>query len=258
MARVRRSDGVGFWMRLAVVILWPFMMIFTKRRWEGMENLVPDEEGGIVLAPNHISWFDPIVISHVCWDNDRPPRFLAKEAVFRIPIAGRIIAGAQQIPVYRESREAVTAVRAAIDAVERGECVIVYPEGTITRDPGLWPMSGKTGAARIALATGRPVIPLAHWGAQRIMGPYKKEFRILPRKTMIAVAGPPVDLSDLLGKPMEPDVLREATERIMDAIAALLAGIRQEPAPAQRYVWRRESAAPKDQPADDGDDRRTA
>lgn len=252
MARVRRSDGVGFWMRLAVVILWPFMMTFTKRRWEGTENLVPDDDGGIVLAANHISWFDPLVICHVCWDNDRPPRFLAKEALFRIPVAGRIIGGARQIPVYRESREAVAAVRAAVDAVERGECVIVYPEGTITRDPDLWPMSAKSGAARIALATGRPVVPLAHWGAQRIMGPYRKEFRILPRKTMQVRVGPPVDLSDLAGRPMEPDVLRQATERIMDAITALLAEIRQEQAPAQRFVWRR--SAPPAEP----DDRRTA
>jgi 1-acyl-sn-glycerol-3-phosphate acyltransferase len=266
-------------MRLAVVILWPFMMTFTKRQWVGTENLDPDD-GGIILAPNHISWFDPLVLSHVCWDNDRPPRFLAKEALFRIPVAGRIIGGAKQIPVYRESREAVAAVRAAIEAVESGECVIVYPEGTITRDPNLWPMSAKTGAARIALASGRPVVPLAHWGSQEIMAPYVKQFRILPRKTIQVRVGPPVDLSDLRGRPMDAEVLRQASDRIMDAITALLAEIRQEQPPATRLRWRRDgtvASAPDGDdattdtgteaaagsgtdtaPAADGDDRRTA
>jgi 1-acyl-sn-glycerol-3-phosphate acyltransferase len=210
------------------------MMAFTKRDWQGTENLNTDD-GGIIVAANHISWFDPLVISHALWDNDRPPRFLAKESVFRVPIVGAIITSAGQIPVYRETREAVAAVRDAITAVNAGECVVVYPEGTITKDPDLWPMTGKTGAARIALATGRPVIPMAQWGATDVIRPYKKELRLLPRKTMHVRVGKPVDLSDLAGLPLDQATLELATNRIVDAMTRLLADIRDEQPPAERY-----------------------
>lgn len=215
-------------------LLWPLMMAFTKRDWQGTENLNADD-GGIVIAANHISWFDPLVIAHALWDNDRPPRFLAKESVFRVPIAGSIITSAGQIPVYRETQEAVAAVRDAITAVDAGECVVVYPEGTITKDPNMWPMAGKTGAARIALATGRPVIPMAQWGAMDVIRPYKKELRLLPRKTMRVRIGEPVDLSDLVGQPLDQATLELATNRILDAMTALLAEIRNEQPPAHRF-----------------------
>lgn len=232
--RIRRAWRLGVGYRIAVFLLWPLMMVFTKRDWRGMQRLNTDD-GGIIIAVNHISWFDPLVISHALYDNDRPPRFLAKESVFRVPIVGSIITSAGQIPVYRESREAVAAVRDAITAVENGECVVVYPEGTITKDPNMWPMVGKTGAARIALATGRPVLPMAQWGATDVMRPYRKELRLLPRKTMHVYVGEPVDLSDLAGRPMDSATLEIATTRILDAMTELLAQIREETPPAERY-----------------------
>lgn len=215
------------------------MTVLTKREWKGTEYLDVDD-GGIIVAGNHISWFDPLVIAHVLWNNDRPPRFLAKESVFRVPVVGAVITSAGQIRVYRETSEAVAAVRDAITAVNKGECVVIYPEGTLTRDPGMWPMVGKTGAARIALATRRPVIPVAQWGAQEVIGPYRNEFKILPRKTMRVSVGPPVDLEDLYGRPLDSDTLREATARIIAAITALLAGIRGEVPPTEPMHFRRE------------------
>jgi 1-acyl-sn-glycerol-3-phosphate acyltransferase len=241
---VRRSGKrLGPWYLLAVGLLRPGMLALTKRDWQGMENLAADvlpdgTQRGIVVCPNHISWFDPLESAHFLYDNGRPPRYLGKESVFRVPIAGRIIKGAGQIPVYRETVDAATSVRDAIAAVERGECVVIYPEGTITRDEALWPMTGKTGAARVALATGAPVIPLAQWGAQDVIGPYRSEFRIFPRKTMHVRAGAPVDLDDLRGKPLDSVVLQEATRRIIDAITALLEQIRGEKAPEERYDWK--------------------
>ena len=217
-----------------MVVLWPMLMIFTKRDWRGTENLEVDP-GGIVVATNHLSWFDPLSISLLLWNHDRPPRFLAKESVFSVPFVGSVITSAGQIPVYRETTEAIAAVRDAVAAIDRGECVVVYPEGTITRDPDLWPMEGKTGAARIALATGCPVIPIAQWGPQLVIGPYRREFRLLPRKTMQLRVGPPVDLDDLRGLPMDVETLRIATERIMVAITSMLSDTRGIPAPAQRF-----------------------
>jgi 1-acyl-sn-glycerol-3-phosphate acyltransferase len=236
---VRRSARLGLSYRFAVALLWPFMR--TMVRWDitGSERMTQDA-GGIVVAPNHLSWFDPLVVAYVLWDADRPPRFLGKEAVFRIPVLGRIIAGAGQIPVYRESHEAGLAIRDALAALDRGECVVVYPEGTITRDPQIWPMSAKTGAVRLALASGRPLYPMAQWGANDVMAPYAKQFRILPRKTMQVVVGEPVDLSDLAGRAVDGETLAIGGERLMDSITALLAGIRQETPPPERMVFRRE------------------
>jgi 1-acyl-sn-glycerol-3-phosphate acyltransferase len=236
--RVRRRKRLGFSYRFAVVLLYPLMRTFVKWDIRGSDRLT-DEPGGVIAAPNHISWFDPLVVSYVLWTADRPPRFLAKEAMFRIPVIGRIIANAEQIPVYRDSTDAGNAIRDALTALDAGECVVVYPEGTITRDPSLWPMSAKTGAVRLALMSGRPLIPIAQWGAQEVMGPYRKEFRILPRKTVHVRVGPPVDLQGL-SSPPDTHTLAEGGRRLMDAITDLLSEIRQEPAPATRFVFHRD------------------
>jgi 1-acyl-sn-glycerol-3-phosphate acyltransferase len=233
---------VGFWFRLAVVVLKPLSTAVSRREWLHLERM--PREGGIVVAPNHNSYYDPIVVSRVLWDAGRPPRFLAKDSIFKLPFIGRVVRGADQIPVYRQSAEAASAMRDAISAIGRGECVVVYPEGTLTRDPALWPMTGKTGAARIALATGCPVIPLAHWGAQRILAPYSKRPRLLRRVTIRAAVGEPVDLSDLMGRDPTVEVLRIATDRIMAAVALLLGELRGE-APPAHLVDRHASGFPE-------------
>ncbi len=247
---VRRSQSLGFSYRFAVGLLWPFMR--TAVRWEidGAQRLT-EARAGIVVAPNHTSWFDPFVVAYTLWMADRPPRFLGKEAVFRIPFFGGILKRAGQIPVYRETTEAVSAIRDALTALENGECVVIYPEGTITRDPDLWPMTAKTGAVRVALASGRPLFPLAQWGAQDVMGPYKKELRILPRKTMRIRIGPEVDLADLQGRPLDGATIAIASERLMDALTALVAELRGEPAPAVRYDYRTAQRQPPDPPPAD-------
>lgn len=227
MARVSRRSPLGFAFRFAAFILHPLMVLITKRDWQGEANL--DTDSGLVVAANHISWFDPIVISHILWDNDRPPRFLAKEALFRAPVVGWIMRNAGQIPVYRGTRDAAASVQAAVDAARHGECVLVYPEGTITKDPDLWPMAAKSGAARIALSAQVPVVPMAHFGAHQVMGPYRKEFKIFPRKTMHIRVGPPVDLTDLYRDgEVDAETLALATERIMAAVTELLHQIRKE------------------------------
>jgi len=237
----RRRWRLGFWFRLAAFVLWPLLTLFTKRDWEGEDNLV-DDGGGIIIAANHLSWFDPLALSHLLWNNDRPPRFLAKEPLFRAPLVGRIVSGAGQIPVYRESHEAIDSVRDAVSAVQRGECVVVYPEGTMTKDPHMWVMSLKTGAARIALITGRPLIPVAQWGPQEIIPTYRKRLRLFPRKTMIMRVGKPVDLSDLYEQPLDADTLRIASQRIWGAITDLLAQARGEVAPAEPFPSNRSTS----------------
>jgi len=208
-------------------------MVLTRRDWRGAEHLPADT--GFVACVNHISYLDPLSVAHFLHDNGCPPRFLAKESVFRIPVGGGILRGAGQIPVRRETAEAGRALDAAVQAVEDGECVVVYPEATLTRDPGLWPMVGKTGAARIALTTGCPVVPIAQWGVQEILGPYARRPRPFPRRTMHVHAGPPVDLGELRDRPLDTATLRAATDLILGAVTILLEGIRGEQAPDRRW-----------------------
>jgi 1-acyl-sn-glycerol-3-phosphate acyltransferase len=188
-----------------------------------------------VLVVNHISHADPLTTAHFVYDHGRLPRYLAKSGLFGNKALGVFLRSAGQIPVKRMSTDAVGAYAAAVEAVREGECIVVYPEGTITRDPDLWPMRGKTGAARIALETGCPVIPVAHWGVQDILAPYAAKPDLFPRKNVTYKAGDPVPLDDLRDRPVTAQLTHQATDRIMDAITALLEDVRGEKAPEQRW-----------------------
>lgn len=225
MARRR----LGFWLRLCVLALKPPLTVFTNRTWLGNDN-VP-ASGPVILAVNHHSHADPFTIAHWVYDLPRAPRFLAKESLFRVPFVKQVLYGANQIPVYRGSKDASAALRDARAVLDGGGAVIIYPEGTVTKDPGLWPMQAKTGVARLALETGAPVVPVAEWGSERIFDPRTNSLRLRLRTKITVVAGPPVDLSAYAGVPMTTEVLRAATDTIMRAIRDLLADIRHEQPP---------------------------
>jgi 1-acyl-sn-glycerol-3-phosphate acyltransferase len=246
-----RSSKLGPGYRIAVILLKPILVLFTKRDWRGFGQLA-SIDGGIVVATNHTSWFDPLAVAHALYAHDRPPRFLGKESVFRVPIVGWVISNAGQIKVYRESAEATAAFRDAVTAVQHGECVVVYPEGTITKDPNLWPMEGKTGAVRIALASDRPLFPMVQWGPQEVMRPYKKELRLFPRKTMHVWLGTPIDLTPYRGQEWTPELLHSATEKLMHALAAMEAEIRGETPPAVLFSPPKSRQSNND-PTDGGD-----
>ncbi len=229
MAAPRRT--VAF--RVAEVIVRPLVRLLTRHEWRGREN-VP-LTGGCVVVVNHTSHADPFVVAHYLINVPRLPRFLGKESVFRIPVAGRILRSAGQIPVYRETSDASTSYSAAVAAVRAGECVVIYPEGTLTRDPDLWPMRGKTGAARVALETGCPVVPLAQWGAHRVLSPYGKDLRLVPPQRVEVTAGPPVDLSAFQDRPVDAPALLGATDAIMDALSVLVGRLRDAEPPTIRW-----------------------
>jgi 1-acyl-sn-glycerol-3-phosphate acyltransferase len=224
---------IGFWYRLAAVIAKPPLIVLFKRDWRGMEHI--PAEGGFLTAVNHNSYLDPLLYAHFQYNTGRLPRFLAKASLFKPFFVGSVMRGTGQIPVIRATTDAAAAYRAAVEAVNKGECVAFYPEGTLTRDPDLWPMSGKTGIARVALLTKAPVIPVAQWGANEFLPPYAKKPNVLPRKTHRVQVGPPVDLSAWYGKEPTAEVLREVTEAIMGDVKQLLAELRGEPAPPGLY-----------------------
>jgi 1-acyl-sn-glycerol-3-phosphate acyltransferase len=232
---MREHKGIGF--TIGVLLLKPLLWTFTRHRWIDGHKL--PETGGAVVVANHVSHVDPGTFAHFMWDHGRLPRFLAKAALFDVRVVGWLLRNMGQIPVHRESRDASQAFSSAVAAVEEGKAIIVYPEGTLTRDPDLWPMVGRTGAARIALATGAPVVPVAQWGAHRILYPYSAKPRLFPPKRILMKVGDPVDLEDLRAKPVTPETIHEATDRIMAAITSLLEDLREEQAPAERFDPRR-------------------
>ncbi|TMS00766.1 lysophospholipid acyltransferase family protein [Nonomuraea basaltis] len=222
-----------FWETLAVVIVKPLSRLLVKRDWRHGERI--PHTGGVIIATNHLSWTDPVLLSHFLYNNGRWPVILAKAALFKVPFLGRAVTGLLAIPVHRGSAEAAKSLRASSQRLHDGCAILFYPEGTCTRDPNLWPMVGKTGAARLALESGAPVIPLAHWGAHELLPYGEKRPRLFPRKTFRVSVGPPVDLSKYEGKQPHADVLREATADIMAAITEQLAELRGEKAPEMPY-----------------------
>ncbi|GAA2849446.1 lysophospholipid acyltransferase family protein [Streptosporangium fragile] len=218
-----------FWVAFAVAIVKPISWLLVKKDWR-RADLLP-KTGGIIMVTNHLSWLDPILVAHFLYNNGRWPVILAKSGLFSVPVLGHMVRSLQAIPVYRGSADAARSLEESRRRLAAGACVMFYPEGTCTRDPEFWPMEGKTGAARLALETGAPVVPVAHWGAQKILPYGSKRPRLLPRKTFHVLPGPPVDLSKYDGQPPHADVLREATADIMAAITAQLAEIRGEKPP---------------------------
>jgi len=230
---VAARTRVGFWYRLVVVVAKPLVLLFTSRQWRGAENL--PAEGGVIVAANHVSELDPFAVGHFLYDNHRPPRFLAKAELFRKAPVKWVLTGAEQIPVSRNSVDASLALEPAVQALRRGECVLIYPEGSATRDPQMWPMKARTGVARLALLSGAPVIPVAQWGPQKFL-PYKaRRPRLFPRNTFQVLAGPPVDLSAFQGKPLTAELLRAATDTIMWRVTKQLAQLRDETPPDRFY-----------------------
>ncbi|TDD37437.1 1-acyl-sn-glycerol-3-phosphate acyltransferase [Actinomadura sp. KC06] len=232
------------WRKLTIVILRPLLFGLLKRDWRGRGNVPGD--GGVIIAANHISEADPLALAHFVSASGRYPVYLAKSTLFDVRFIRSVLRGTGQIPVYRDHEDAALVLKDAEQALRDGECLVVYPEGSCTRDPELWPMTGQTGVARLALKTGAKVVPVANWGAHELMpytkaertglaGSLKKGFHPFPRKTMKVAAGPPVDLSAYEGKPLGRETLRAATGDIMAAITGLLAGLRGQEPPKDRY-----------------------
>lgn len=235
----------------AVATLRPPLMAFTTRDWSGGENL--PRSGGFIAAANHVTEIDPFMVAHYLVDHGCPPLFLAKASLFKVPVMGAALRGLGQVPVHRGTSRAVDALAEAEQAVLDGSCVAIMPEGTLTRDPDLWPMRAHVGVGRLALVTRAPVIPIAQWGAQRLLAPYaRRPSGLFSRHTMQVAAGPPVPLEDLFGREDDSGALREATDRVMAAITTQLAGLREETPPDKPFIFRRsEAAKPEEKPRND-------
>lgn len=224
-----------FWV-LAGLIL-PVWSLMVRYRFTRASRL--PKTGPFILAPNHYSEIDPIVVGAAVWHLGRVPRFMAKASLFKIPVLGWLMRASGQIPVEREGvargGKGGSPIGAANQLIANDAGVIVYPEGTLTRDPDLWPMRGKSGAVRLALESGIPLIPIAHWGTQNLMPRYGKSIKPFPRKTIHVAVGKPINLEQFKNAPVDQKSINAATKLLMDEITQLLVTLRGEPAPAERW-----------------------
>ena len=216
----RRGGQLETTYLLAKGILKPWLATWFKWSIEGDESI--PRAGGAILAFNHIAYLDPLAAAYVADRAGRVPRFLAKAELFEDRRIGWVLKGAKQIKVQRGSKDAPMALEHAFAALEKGEIVVVFPEGTITTDPDLKPMRAKTGTARLALGSRAPVIPCALWGTANIW-PKGHAKRWRPRQDILCRVGEPMRLT---GDPTSPEAWEAAGEQIMDRIAVLLASLR--------------------------------
>ena len=217
----------------AKAVFWPWLRFGLQWTIEGAAH-VP-EHGPVILASNHVSYLDPLTMAWVADRRGRRLRFLAKAELFAKPALGWLLRGAHQIPVMRGSADAAGALGAAVDALHRGECVAVFPEGTISLD--LEPMRGKSGTARLAQQADAPIVPVGLWGTHRIMMKGRKpswKWGV----AQVAVVGEPIRVG-------ADEHVKAATARVMDAISGCVARARtiypQRPGPGDDAWWWREA-----------------
>ena len=219
-------------LRTVAVWLAPVVRLLFGLRVRGIEKL--PKTGPYVLVSNHLTNVDPLAVAYFVYVTlKRAPHFMAKEGLFRLPVVGKLLLAAGQIPVYRSSgNRNDEPLRVAHEYLKRGHTIAIFPEGTLTRDPDLWPMRGRSGAVRLALDTNVPVYPIAHWGAQDILPRYGSKFRPGFWKKVDVLVGDQIDLSEFQGRRLTPEELGIATSKVMSSITGLVSELRGEPAPA--------------------------
>jgi 1-acyl-sn-glycerol-3-phosphate acyltransferase len=230
--RTRWPVPAAFW--VCIVVVYPVSVLMFRLRYRHAERL--PARGPVLVVANHVSILDPIACARLVFDNGRLPHFLAKQSVFK-GFAGVLLRGAGQIPVARFSADAHNALDAAKADLDAGNLIVIYPEGSVTRDPRWWPMQARTGVARLALTTDAVVVPVAQWGPQELHDYHQKKLRLRFRTPADYLVGEPVDLSAVraevrAGRPLDADLLRETTDLLMARVRDQLAELRGEPAPA--------------------------
>ena len=229
----RTRGWLPYGMLAAIVVVYPVASLMFRLRYRHAERL--PVRGPVLLVANHVSVLDPLACARLVFDNGRLPHFLAKQSVFK-GFAGTLLRSAGQIPVARYSADAHAALDAAKADLDAGNVIVIYPEGSVTRDPDWWPMQARTGVARLALTTDAVVLPVAQWGPQRVHDYHRKKMHLRFRAPADYLVGEPVDLSAARaqvrdGGPLSAQLLRETTDLIMTRVRDQLAELRDEPAP---------------------------
>lgn len=233
--RRRSREKANAWILICEIVLFPLTRILGRRRYVGVEKL--RMEGPALVVANHISHLDPVFDVVFIRKSGAIPGVLAKASLWKIPVVGRVLRSTRQIPVERGRGAGQTALEEATERLKQGRVVLIYPEGTVTKDPDRWPMKPRPGVAALALAGDYPVIPVAHWGTHEVYDSYAsgRKFRPFPRTTIHVVAGDPIDLSEWRGKPVDTRAIRDVSYLIMTRIRDMVAVLRDEQPPTEFF-----------------------
>lgn len=257
VARSPVHEKGNAWLTFCQIVMYPLSFLLGRKRIAGTANI--QIEGGFLLVANHVSHLDPLYDSVAVRKAGRIPRFLAKASLWKVPVLGQALAHSEQIPVERAGAGAGQAsLELATETLRKGKVVLIYPEGTVTRDPGHWPMKPRPGAGALALSGDFPVIPVAHWGTNLVYDSYVegRKFHPFPRKDIHIVFGEPIDLTELRSRPVDARSIRDASLLIMTKVRDMVAEIRVETAPVEFYdlkkaerIAKRQADAAKADPA---------
>lgn len=227
--RVREPGNA--WTAAGECALAPVTHLIARRRFVGRHRI--PQTGPALIVANHISHVDPIFDVVYIRSSGRIPHVLAKASLWTIPVVRSVLTGTGQIPVERGGGAGQAALANAIDALAAGQVVLIYPEGTVTKEPDGWPMRPRPGVAALALSGDFPVIPMAHWGSNHVYTSYGsgRRFKPLPRKDVHVVTGDPIDLSQWRGKPVDNRAIRDVSYRVMERVRDMVAELRGQRAP---------------------------
>jgi len=243
MTRKLRRPGygerVGWAWGIVIAVLYVPFSALVKIRYRNLEKL--PQSGPAIVVVNHVSHVDPFLVAKMVLDGARRPRFLAKDTIFAVPVVGAAMRAMGHIPVKRGSVDARESLAAAVQSLAAGGVIVLHPEGTVTRDPDGWPMTGKTGAARLwTLSPDVPVVPIAQWGVQQQIDLYRKKVKLVPRPRHVLSIGDPIDLSAFRDRAPNAAALHEITEVIMRRLRQDVAELRGVPAPEGKlFRWSR-------------------
>jgi len=224
------------WFRRLAPILHAALSLLIRRDWDKFPAL--PSTGPAILVFNHLSSFDAVVVADYVLYHGRYPYFLAKDSLFNVPVLKHLMRAIDQIPVYRGTDQAGDALAEAKHRLAQGKIVVIFMEGTTCRDPKLWPFAAKTGAARLAIDTGVPVIPVGQWGVSTLCpdnaGPQRAPEPV-PRPWVHFRGGRPVDLSAFGRDATDRAAVRGATTTILDALVRQVEVARGKKAPPKRW-----------------------
>ena len=220
-------------------VLCGSLALVARRHWRGREHL--PTSGPAILVSNHLTSLDAAFLGEYVGYAGRWPYFLAKASLFRVPGLGLVLRRAGIIPVHRGTAQAADALVKAREHLALGRLIVMFPEGTTTYDPELWPMTPRTGAARLALGTGVPVLPVGLWGTSTIVpdngGPQRLP-HLIPRHDVTVELGPPLDLSAFGRDAEDQAAVLAASQAIIAAITSIVAGLRGQTPPPGRWDMR--------------------
>ncbi|OKL49362.1 lysophospholipid acyltransferase family protein [Boudabousia marimammalium] len=231
---MRGAGSLPWPLRTFSAVVHALLALLTRREYRNVSKL--PRQGGYILVANHLCSFDAVTLLDLTLRNGIIPRIAARHTLWNVPLLGWAMRYMRHIPVQRGAGKGEQVVDAFCEAIEDGGILVVFPEGTTTADPDYWPMTGKTGVAKVALRTRCPIIPIAQWGNQYFLPRYSYVPRIFSNPRLQLRVLDPVNYDDLTE--YSHDNVVALTDRIMATIRAGVGELRGETPPPLVYDMR--------------------